>query len=109
MFQHIRLVLRALYFNPPYEMKRCNLHVISVVAYDGESALELVKNDDPEVMIIDLKMPGINGMDVLLKVKQTGPKLKSPCSQVTDRSRTKKSVWEWVHLHTCRNLLISTC
>lgn len=44
-----------------------------VVAFDGESALELVKNDDPEVMIIDLKMPGIDGMEVLTRVKQIRP------------------------------------
>lgn len=47
----------------------------SVVAYDGQSALDLVHNDDPEVMIIDLKMPGIDGMEILKKVKQTRPKI----------------------------------
>ena len=45
----------------------------TVVAYDGKSALDLVHRDDPEVMIIDLKMPGIDGMDVLKKVKQIRP------------------------------------
>ena len=46
-----------------------------VVAYDGESALELVHNDDPEVMIIDLKMPGIDGMEVLNRVKKIRPEI----------------------------------
>jgi len=45
----------------------------SVVAYDGESALSLVKEDDPEVMIIDLKMPGIDGIEILKQVKQIRP------------------------------------
>lgn len=45
----------------------------TVVAYDGQSALDLVQNDDPEVMIIDLKMPGIDGMQVLEQVKQKKP------------------------------------
>lgn len=45
----------------------------SVVAYDGESALKLVDEDEPEVMIIDLKMPGIDGLEVLRKVKHTRP------------------------------------
>ena len=45
----------------------------SVVAYDGESALSLVEEDDPEVMIIDLKMPGIDGIEILKKVKQIRP------------------------------------
>lgn len=47
----------------------------SVVALDGPSALELVRNDDPEVMIIDLKMPGMDGMDVLREVKKIRPEI----------------------------------
>lgn len=46
-----------------------------VVAYDGESALALVRDDDPEVMIIDLKMPGIDGMEVLDRVKKIRPEI----------------------------------
>ncbi len=45
----------------------------SAVAYDGESALELIKEDEPEVMILDLRMPGIDGIEVLRKVKETQP------------------------------------
>lgn len=47
----------------------------SAVAYDGESALKLVQDDEPEVMIIDLKMPGIDGLEVLRKVKETRPQI----------------------------------
>lgn len=45
------------------------------VAYDGESALDLIREDDPEVMIVDLKMPGIDGLEVLRKVKETRPEI----------------------------------
>jgi CheY-like chemotaxis protein len=45
----------------------------SAVAYDGESALNLIQKDDPEVIIVDLKMPGIDGFDVLQKVKESRP------------------------------------
>ena len=45
----------------------------SAVAYDGESALSLIKDDEPEVMILDLKMPGIDGIEVLRRVKSTNP------------------------------------
>ena len=45
----------------------------SVVAYDGESALELIKEDEPDVMILDLRMPGIDGIEVLRRVKETQP------------------------------------
>ena len=45
----------------------------SVVAYDGESALTMIKEEEPDVMILDLKMPGIDGIEVLKRVKQTNP------------------------------------
>jgi two-component system response regulator CpxR len=47
----------------------------SAVAYDGESALNLVNDDEPEVMILDLKMPGIDGIEVLRRVKETRPEI----------------------------------
>lgn len=45
----------------------------SAIAYDGESALNLVEADEPDVMILDLKMPGIDGIEVLKKVKASRP------------------------------------
>ncbi|MBW2569644.1 MAG: response regulator [Deltaproteobacteria bacterium] len=45
----------------------------SAVAYDGRSALDLIAEDEPEVMILDLKMPGIDGIEVLRRVKATRP------------------------------------
>ena len=47
----------------------------SAVAYDGESALELIKEDEPEVIIVDLKMPGVDGIEVLRKVKKNHPQI----------------------------------
>jgi len=43
------------------------------VAYDGEEALAHVESDEPEVMVLDLKMPGIDGIEVLRRVKKTHP------------------------------------
>jgi two-component system response regulator CpxR len=47
----------------------------SAVTYDGESALNMVNEDEPEVMILDLKMPGIDGIEVLRRVKETRPEI----------------------------------
>ncbi|MFO8113640.1 MAG: response regulator [Desulfosalsimonadaceae bacterium] len=47
----------------------------SAVAYDGESALEMVAEEEPDVMLLDLQMPGINGIDVLKTVKETRPEI----------------------------------
>jgi len=47
----------------------------SAVAYDGESALSMIAEDEPEVMILDLKMPGIDGIEVLRRVKESRPEI----------------------------------
>jgi two-component system response regulator CpxR len=43
------------------------------IAYDGEQALEMVGEDQPEVMVLDLRMPGIDGLEVLRRVKASHP------------------------------------
>jgi len=45
----------------------------SRVALSGEEALKMVEEDPPDVMVLDLRMPGINGMEVLEKVKTEHP------------------------------------
>jgi CheY-like chemotaxis protein len=45
----------------------------SAIAYDGEQALAMVASDEPEVIVLDLKMPGIDGLEVLRRVKQSNP------------------------------------
>lgn len=38
-------------------------------AYDGEEALEKVKEAKPDIIILDIMMPKINGFDVCRKLK----------------------------------------
>ncbi len=45
----------------------------SAVVHDGDSALKLIEQDEPDVMVLDLKMPGQSGIEVLKKVKKTHP------------------------------------
>jgi len=44
------------------------------VALNGEQALEKVEEEQPTVMILDLKMPGMDGLTVLRQVKKAYPK-----------------------------------
>lgn len=45
----------------------------SAIVYDGEEALAFIENEPPEVMVLDLKMPGIDGLEVLRRVKRSHP------------------------------------
>ena len=45
----------------------------SDVALDGEEALAKLKEKMPDVMVLDFKMPGIDGLTVLEQVKKTYP------------------------------------
>jgi CheY-like chemotaxis protein len=43
--------------------------------YDGKEALELIAEDRPEVMVLDLKMPGLHGVEVLRQTKELAPEI----------------------------------
>lgn len=51
-----------------YELKRSNFDV--EFAYDGEEALEKLEKIKPDLILLDLILPKINGFDVLEKIKQ---------------------------------------
>ena len=47
----------------------------SDVALTGEEALAMVEGEIPDVMVLDLKMPGMGGLEVLAEVKKSFPDL----------------------------------
>lgn len=50
-------------------------NVGSYAVYDGEQALTFLDDDKPDVMVLDLKMPGIDGIEVLRKTKEANPNI----------------------------------
>ncbi|MBU0729817.1 MAG: response regulator [Proteobacteria bacterium] len=56
--------------------ERLNMRELETdTAYNGEEALGFVDDKEPDVMVLDLKMPGIDGMEVLRRVKKKYPHL----------------------------------
>jgi two-component system nitrogen regulation response regulator GlnG len=47
----------------------------SMMAHDGETALRMIPRARPGMLLVDVKMPGIDGMEVLHRVRETNPSL----------------------------------
>ena len=45
------------------------------IASDGEEALQLIENDPPQVVVLDVLMPGLGGLEVLKRIKSSKPEI----------------------------------
>ncbi len=45
------------------------------IANSGEQALRIVEDGSINIMVLDLKMPGMDGLEVLRRVKKTHPEV----------------------------------
>jgi DNA-binding response OmpR family regulator len=60
------------------------------VALNGEAALQMIEVDTPEIVILDIMMPGIGGFEVLRRIKAQHPQL--PVILLTGRGSEKEGV-----------------
>ena len=47
-----------------------------VTANSGQDALEKVRSEKPSLILLDMKMPGMDGLEVLKRIKKTSPEVK---------------------------------
>ncbi|WP_124067448.1 response regulator [Clostridium sp. E02] len=43
---------------------------VAGVAYDGLNGLKLIQKEKPDIVMIDIQMPGFNGLDIIEKIRQ---------------------------------------
>jgi len=56
---------------------------VVVSAYDGEEALSKVYSEKPEIILLDIMMPKINGIDVMKKLREDDATVKTPVILLT--------------------------
>ncbi|MEZ5359622.1 MAG: response regulator [Candidatus Zixiibacteriota bacterium] len=79
----------------------------SAIAYDGEQALDMVRNDVPDVIILDLLMPGIDGIETLRRLKEMNPDIQVIIltGHGSDREReTAEELGAFAYLHKPVNI-----
>ena len=72
---------RILIADDELEMAQLLGHLVSregltpLLAKDGTEALKLVRAGDPDVLLADIRMPGMDGMELMRKAKELDPEL----------------------------------
>lgn len=87
-------------------------------AIDGSTALELILKCKPECIVLDLLMPGMNGMEMLDKLQEKNIKIpvvihsadiqestKKQCFQLGAKAFINKPANKDVLIHTINNVL----
>ncbi len=57
---------------------------------DGEIALQMIETDPPRVVILDVMMPGLGGLEVLKRIKAQNPQIH--VILLTGRGSTKEGI-----------------
>ena len=58
------------------------------IATNGETALHLIETDPPHVVVLDVMMPGMGGLEVLQRIKERNPQI--PVILLTGHGDTKE-------------------
>jgi DNA-binding NtrC family response regulator len=63
-----------------------------VKAENGYEALRILETDPPKLMFLDIKMPGLDGMDILKKLREDQKKVEVVVITATSREETEEEV-----------------
>ena len=64
--------------------------ILPLVAANGDQALHIVETEEPPVVVLDLMMPGIGGLDVLQVIRRRHPDIQ--VILLTGRGSTKDGI-----------------
>jgi CheY-like chemotaxis protein len=73
------------------ELENEGYEVIS--AYTGEEGLKKVKDESPDLVILDIQMPGMNGIETLRQIKMNNPELPVILSSAYNEYKQDLGAW----------------
>ena len=47
--------------------------IIDAICYDGETGLEIINNGPPDIIVSDIRLPGIDGLKMIQSIKESAP------------------------------------
>jgi DNA-binding response OmpR family regulator len=62
------------------------------VAYDGETALEVIGRVDPDLIVLDLMLPGVSGIEILREVRRRPETNSLPVILLTARREERERI-----------------
>lgn len=62
-----RIAVEAIVKSTDWNLCGCR---VAGSAYDGVAGLSLIRQIQPDIVVIDIQMPGINGLEVIGKLKE---------------------------------------
>ena len=65
------------------------------MAATGEEAIDLLKKMARDVVVLDMKMPGMDGKEALAAIKKIQRLSRSSCSRDTERWNPQRLHWNW--------------
>jgi DNA-binding NarL/FixJ family response regulator len=68
-------------------------------AGDGAAALELLSQLQPDVIVLDLAMPGLDGLETLPRIKDVSPATKICVLSLAGRSMQAEAMERGAHLY----------
>lgn len=82
--ESIQIIYREEFEDEGYEV---------ISAYNGQEGLERFQNSQPDLVILDIQMPGMNGVEVLRQMKMINPKVPVILSSAYQEFKRDLGTW----------------
>ena len=71
-------------------------HDFSIVsAFSGEEAMACLEHEDVDVILLDILLPGLSGLEILKRAKAKNPRTRVIIVTALDEVRLRREAWQY--------------